>query len=186
MRLLTTIYFCILLSVVSYPGCAFSEPLPFRFAQASEPGQPLPTAEQFKRMYDFVVNGREDARLPWQIAVPMGWTTARKDLPSWRRGLTQRRSTDGALLREYAVDVTKLTLPRPVLVIFQMIPGDPEKNIEADTTICFVFDESGRIVRTFEMYPKLNYKVEERYASFDKLGYQIWRFLIYQMDKDSK
>lgn len=186
MRLLTKICFCILLSAVSYPGSAFSEPLPLRFAQTSEPGQPLPTAEQFKRMYDRVVNRREDARFPGEIAFLMGWSRDRENLISWRWGLTERRIKDGALLRRYAVDVPKLTLPRPVIVVFQVIPGDPEKNIEADTTIVFVYDESGRIVRTFEMHPKLNYKVEERDASFEKLGYQIWRYLISQMDKHSK
>jgi hypothetical protein len=144
----------------------------------AQPGTP----EEFRRLYSYVQNAdiSYNPVIPANLARLLGWKGSRS-MPAWRRGFAQRRTSDGALLRQYTVDIFPRDAPGPYLLLTQIVPGDTTVSdvVPGDTTVSFLFNNAGAIVRAFEIFPDRNHAVEEvRGGQYDELGYDVWRFAI--------
>lgn len=128
----------------------------------------------FRRLNRFLRGGK-DATLPGNLAVLLGWGDGRADIWVKRRSISERRDSDGVVVARYAADVSGPGGDNYVLL---------SQVVEGDSTISFLFNKDGALVRTFELTeipgrPDLPWRVEEIFGGvYDNLGYQTWRLIL--------
>ena len=153
----------------------------FRRAQAADPHHQSSrealkrlgvTPDEFRRIHAFVVNRGEPAAVRGNLAQLLGWSTG-GDVTSQRIAIDERDS-NGKVIRRYAVDVAPGR--ERVVLICQLIEGD--------TTVCVLFNDSGSIMRVFEIFPDRNYNVQAvRHTGYHGIGYQSWRIATSHINK---
>ena len=147
--------------------------------------QPLvaqpPTPDEFQQLRSFVIKAGvryqpetgEQVVIPGRLAQLLGWSTG-GDVASQRVSLDERNVSDGKGLIQYAADVVP-GRERMVLVS-ELRPGD--------TTVCVLFNDSGSIIRVFEIFEVPKYEVREvQHRGYDQIGYRTWRILVGQLPK---
>lgn len=145
---------------------------------ATPAGTQEPTAQRdFRAMHRWASDGSAD-HIPGNMAVLLRWDHAlRRDSKGFgyvltkRQTLHQLRNSDNVILKRYAADVSVPGGP-DLILLSQMIEAP-----EPDTTLTYLFDRSGRIVRVFEILLDNSIK-EIPDSSLDPLGYEIWDLFV--------
>lgn len=124
----------------------------------------------FRALHHWASTGQQDY-IPGELAVLLHLNKGEANVPTKRWSLVQKRPSDKVVLKRYVADITE-QWGSGLILLSQMIEGD-----NPDSTLSYLFDKNGRIVRVFEL--KLDRTVVEiRDSSWDALGYDIWKIFI--------